>query len=158
MSKLTYLEKATKLSMAIDIAINSIKSFPPKEWNDNDISALINYYSSLKDEVLYPKPVYRNLKSLRYSEIDALTYFQEGYGQAVDDFWRQVDEKNLGYMRENRMAKILKRKRIKFNYEYDFIIDVFLVYKQEGKLADSEVEALNRMIVAYETIHAKDIM
>ncbi|WP_324672035.1 hypothetical protein [Hymenobacter sp. GOD-10R] len=148
--KSNYLEQVSKLSAAIDIAINSIRLLPPDGWNDHDINSITNYYLSLKDEVLYPKPMYKNLKSLKYSEVSALTYFQESSGKTVDYFWRQVDDARLGYRRQNKMLKILKRKRIKSSDEYDFVIDVLLVYQQEGKITTREAEDLNEMIAAYE--------
>lgn len=65
-------------------------------------------------------------------------------------FWGKIKEAKLPYKRENRLAKILKRKKIKDDMEYDFIIDVLVPYQQEGLINEDEVFLLNNLIGDFE--------
>jgi hypothetical protein len=56
----------------------------------------------------------------------------------------------LPYKRENRMAKILKRKKIINDIEYDFVTDVIVPYQQEGMITEEEVISLNTYLGDYE--------
>lgn len=150
MAKFNYTEEAETLSKAIDIAIESLQKFPPKGFNDNHLNHFVNVYLDFKHQALNPGPQYKNSRSFSYVKNDVFTYFQEGAGDAVNYFWKQVNEQNLGYKRENKLAKILKRQKIKNQIEYDFVIDVLVPYQQEGLISESDVDTLNKMILEYE--------
>ena len=94
-------------------------------------------------------PKYQNLASLKYRVNDVLTYFQEASGAGVEYFWQQIAEQQLGYKRENKLAKILKRNRIKDDIEYDFIIDVIMPYQQEHIITSEEVSILNDLLLKF---------
>lgn len=150
MAKSNYEEQAQALSKAIDIAIESIKKFPPKEFDANHLNHFISSYLQFKKNVLEPEEKYKNSQSLSYIKNDVLTYFQEGTGNAVHYFWQQVNAQNLGFNRENKLAKILKRKKIKNQIEYDFVVDVLVPYQQESLISKSDVTELNQMIAEFE--------
>jgi len=150
MAKFNYTKQAHTLSKVIDIAIESVKKFPPKGFNDNHLSQFVNAYLEFKHEALNPGPEYKNSKSFSYAKNNVLTYFQEGTGEAVNYFWQQIHKQDLGYKRENKLVKILKRQKIKNQLDYDFIIDVLLPYQQQGLISESEVNVLNKLIAEFE--------
>ncbi|WP_218918533.1 hypothetical protein [Flectobacillus major] len=90
------------------------------------------------------------MASLKYSIDEVFTYFQEGNGQTVEKFWEKIKEAGLPYKRENKLVKILKRKRIKDDIEYDFVIDVIVPYQEEGLISADEVALLNQWIGDFE--------
>lgn len=145
-----YSLKSIELVKAIDIAIDSLRKHPPKIWNHEIVSDTINIYEEWKENALKPLPQYRNLKSLSYSISDTLTYFQESSGDDVNYFWDKIKEQNLPYKRENKLAKILKRKKIKDDIEFDFVIDVLVPYQQEGLINEEEVILLNTYLGDFE--------
>jgi len=150
MAKLNYKEQANALSEAIDIAIDSVKKFPPKGFDETHLNHFITTYLEFKNNALNPEPQYRNSQSLAYIKSDVFTYFQEGSGDAVNDFWKQVGERNLGFLRENKLVKILKREKIKNRIEYDFLIDVIVPYQQEGLINAAEAKQLAKMLAEFE--------
>ncbi|MFN5772741.1 hypothetical protein, partial [Flavobacterium sp.] len=78
------------------------------------------------------------------------TYFQEGSGVTVNQFWKKIESNNLPFKRENKLKKILSRNKIKNENEYQFIIDVFQPYVESGLLNQLEIDSLNEMIRRYE--------
>ena len=150
-----YLQSSINLAKAIDIAIESLEKHPPKIWNDETVRDTINIYEEWKENTLNPLPQYRNLKSLSYKTNDVFTYFQECAGEEVNYFWDKIKEHNLSYRRENKLAKILKRKKIKDDIEFDFVIDVLVPYQQEGLINEEEVILLNAYIGDFEELSKK---
>ncbi|KQO25830.1 hypothetical protein ASF10_23645 [Flavobacterium sp. Leaf82] len=145
-----YQEESISLAKASDIAINMIKRFPPKGWDEKTISHVIANRLEIKKDVLNPEPQFRNLKSLKYNIEAVFTKFQEGHGILVEEFWKEIKAQNLPYKRENKMLKILKRKKINNIHEYDFVIDVMVPYEQEGLINHDEVILLNDLIAEFE--------
>ena len=64
--------------------------------------------------------------------------------------WKEIKAQNLPYKRENKLAKILKRKKINNIHEYDFVIDVIVPYQQEGLINEEEVVLLNKWLGDFE--------
>jgi hypothetical protein len=153
MRKFSYEEQTIQLTAAIDIAINAFELFPPPNWDENNIQRAINTYMSLKNSLIDPEPRYKNTKSLSYLENDVFTYFQEGSGKTVDFFWAQIKSSGLHYRRENKLARVIKRGKIRNQLEYEFIIDVLVPYQQEGIIGPDETSLLNKFIAAYEEKH-----
>ena len=48
------------------------------------------------------------------------------------------------------MAKILKRKKINNDIEYDFVTDLIVPYQQEGMITEEEVILLNAYLGKFE--------
>jgi hypothetical protein len=57
---------------------------------------------------------------------------------------------NLPYERENKLEKILSKRKIKNRQEYDYVIDTMVPFKQEGIISDSDFELLNQLIGEFE--------
>lgn len=150
MARLKYEEKVENLSKVINIAIRNLEQHPPKGFDKNHLEQFINTYLDLKNNALNPKPQHKNTTSLKYIENDVFTYFQEGFGEAVNVFWEEVKEEKLPYKRINKISKILKRKKIKSQLEYDFITDVIVPYQKEGLIDNQDLESLNKMISDFE--------
>lgn len=151
MTKFDYESEANRLAQAIDIAIQTFKMYPPKGFDEKQLTHVVNVYEKYKTEVLSPEKRFRNKSGLNQSTNEVFTYFQEGHGNTVNVFWDKINESKLGFKRENRLAKILKRKKIKDHIEYDFVIDTLVPYQQEGLVSIEEVELLNKLIYDYET-------
>jgi len=146
-NKKTYEEEVNNLLQAINIAIIVIQE---NGASDNRSIPLNNFHAQLIEEIKNSGPQFRNLKSLSYKIDDLFTFFQEGSGIIVDKFWEKIKESNLPYKRVNRIAKILKRGKIKNDIEYQFIIDVMQPYLTEGVFTEEEYAQVNGMIDAFE--------
>lgn len=150
MTRLTYREKADNLSEVINIAIEVLQEHPPKGFDKTHLEQFINTYLDSKNNALNPQPQYKNSASLKYIENDVFTYFQEGFGKAVNLFWEKIKQQELPYKRVNKISKILKRNKIKNQLEYDFIIDVMIPYQKEGLIDNDDIISLNKMISNFE--------
>lgn len=148
--KRTYIEEANNLIRAIDIAIDAFKKYPPNKFQPENIEQVVKIYLEQRNNVLNPEPQFRSLSSLKYTISDVFTYFQESGGQTVDYFWKEIKKAKLPYKRENKIGKILKRKTIKNETEYEFIIDILVPYQQEGLINSNEALLLNNMIADFE--------
>lgn len=49
------------------------------------------------------------------------------------------------------MEKILKRKKINNQQEYDYVIDTIVPFQQEGIISEEDVKNLNKYIEIFET-------
>jgi hypothetical protein len=145
-----YEEVSLNLIKAADIAIESIKKFPPKKESKDFSRHLLNCYQENKELIINAEPKFRNLTSLKYDYEVIFTRFQEGSGEDVEEFWKQIKEASLPYKRENKMAKILKRKKIKNDIEYDFVTDVIVPYQQEGMITEEEEILLKKYLGDFE--------
>jgi hypothetical protein len=139
-----YETEVSRLARAIDLAIDSFKSYPPKDFGKDEIVHVIKVYSEWKTAVLNPIPQYRKLASLKYKVADVFTFFQESSGETVDYFWKQIDKESLGYIREDKLRKIIDRGKIKGRIEYDLVVDLIVIAEQE------EFVKLSSMIEAFE--------
>lgn len=146
-TKKNYEEEVKNLLQAINIAIDVTREY---EASDQISIPLNNYNYHLIEQIINAAPQYRNLKSLSYDIDDFFTLYQEGSGIAVDKFWEKIKESNLPYKRVNRIAKTLKRGKIKNDIEYQFIIDVMQPYLTEGVITEEEYGQINDMIAAFE--------
>ena len=90
------------------------------------------------------------MESLGYTEEAVFTFFQEGHGKCVDEFWKMIKAAELPFRRENKLKKIMKRGSIKNRIEYDFVIDVLLPYQEDGLIGAEEVKLLNQWIGEFE--------
>jgi hypothetical protein len=150
MSKFNYTEQAATLAEVIDIAINSVRKFPPSGFNETHVNHFVNTYLEFKKSVVHPEPKYANIQSLAYTRNDVFTYFQEGSGDTVNYFWKQLNERQLPFRRENKLTKILERKKIKNRIEYDFVKDVCVAYVQKEIITLTEANQLEQMMTAFE--------
>jgi hypothetical protein len=150
MKKDNYVIQSENLLVAIEIAIKAFKKYPPKNWNEGTFQHVIDFYSECKSRIINAEPKYRNMKSFKYLYEDVFTNFQESSGQEIEEFWKEIKKHNLPFKRENKLVKILKRKKIKDDIEYDFVIDVIVPYQQEGLINEEEVVALNQYISDFE--------
>ncbi|MFC3812820.1 hypothetical protein [Lacihabitans lacunae] len=150
-----YQTEIENLRKACDIAIEAYTNYSPKNWKQSDIDWFVLCTNQTKSGLIDRKPPYNNLSSLKYEYQDVFTYFQEGSGQTVEEFWKIIREEGLPYKRENKLAKILKRGKVKSHIEYDFIKDLIGPYKQEGIISESEESFLDGILVAFEVKNKK---
>ncbi len=148
--KRTYDEEAKNLARAIDIAIESVQKYPPKEFQTAHVEHFVTVYSDIKNSALNPEPQFKNMSSLKYLVEEVFTYFQESKGEEVEYFWKNIQGENLPFERENKLLKILKKGKIKSQAEYDYIIDVIVPFQQSGIIVGSQVERLNQFIADFE--------
>lgn len=141
------VENTVKL---IDIAIYSISQYPLKGFNKQHIDKVIDSYIDAKKRAVSPESKYKNLTSLKYVTDEVLTIYQESSGEAVEFFWTKIKEEGLPYKRTNKVLKILKNKKIKNDYEYNFVIDIIVPYEQTGIITKEEALLLKKMIFDFE--------
>lgn len=146
-----YLETATNLIKAADIAIELFKKYPPKIWDEKTVAEVINVYGIFKDKIENAGPKHENLKSLKYDYENIFTPFQEAAGEFENEFWNQIKEQKLPFKRENKLVRILNRKKINIDIEYDFVIDVIVPYQQEDLINGEEVSLLNAYVGDFES-------
>lgn len=154
-SKRDYQTEAVRLSKAIDIAVEAFQKNPPKGMSDYQIENLVKFYSECKENALNPEPEYKSLASLKYIIQDVFTFFNEASGTAVEYFWNKIEEEQLAYERTNHLANIFERGKIKGRTEYEFAVDIIVLYEQEGKISSEQVSDLVRMIGEYENKNKK---
>lgn len=150
MPRKNYAVEAAKLATAIDLAIAAFKKYPPKDFEKDHLLQVVQGYTEMKMQALNPAPEFKNMVALNYLVQDALTYFQEGVGEAVTYFWKQLAEANLGFVREDKLRKVIGRKRIKGRAEYDLVTDTFIAAEQEGRISQEEARVLSRMLGDFE--------
>lgn len=144
-----YKEEADNLIKAIDISIEVLKEYPLTEYDQELTDSLINHSINTKDSLLNVEKKFRNLTSLKYFVEDIFTFFQEGSGKAVNEFWKKISEAQLPYERVNKLEKILKRKKIKDDHEYNYVIDTMVPYYQEGTITEEEFKTLDALLGKY---------
>ena len=145
-----YEQQAKQLSEVIDIAIESFKNLPPKNWTVENIKNVINNYVDFKIKTLNHELQFKNLQSLKYIENDVFIFFQEGSGTTVEYFWNKLRENNSCYKRENKVLKILKREKINNQIEYNFVKDIITPYRQENLITLQEEKLLKELLEKYE--------
>lgn len=145
-----YLAAVDNLIKAIDIAIKSVKKYPPINWDDEAVNQFVDVYIMYKERRINCEKKFQNLSSLKYNVQDIFTYFQECSGPDVEEFWKQIKEADLPYKRENKLAKILKRRKINNDIEYDFVTDVIVPYQQEGLINEEESLLLKKYLGDFE--------
>lgn len=150
MVKKIYEVEALNLAKAADIAIFIFENHAPNSWSKEEIEHLKNFYLETKGNAINPEPQYKNIASLRYLNEAIFTPFQEGSGHYVNLFWEKIKEAGLPFNRVNKLEKILKRKRINNQQEYDYVIDTLVHFQQEGFLSEEDVMCLNNYIDAFE--------
>ena len=150
-----YTQASNNLAKAADIAIDSFKKYPPKNWNEETLNHVLNCYSEWKENSLNPEKKFRKLTSLKHIIEHIFTVFQESNGDYVEEFWKEIKAQNLPYKRENKLAKIIKRKKINNIHEFDFVIDVIVPYQQEGLINTEEVVLLNKWLGEFENLKKK---
>lgn len=138
------------LDKVINIAIEVIKNNPPKGFTDSNINQFLDTYLDIKNAISNPDPKHKNSTSLKYYTNDVFTFFQEGHGDAVSIFWDKIKEINLPFKRENKILKILKRRKINSQIEYDFVTDVMNPYKTEGLISNDDLSLINDLLRDYE--------
>jgi hypothetical protein len=145
-----YKIEITNLEKSCDIAIEVFSQYPPKNWPINEVFWAIKCRKETKENLIDRQAPFNTLTSLKYVYEEIFTYFQEGSGQTVEEFWKRIKEEKLPYKRENKMVKILKRKKIKNKIEFDFVIDVMIPYLNEGLISEEDIELINEMISNFE--------
>ena len=140
-----YADEVVKIISAIDIAIEAFEKFDVK---DKDV--FIRVYKDYKEKRLNAEAQYRNMASLNYTIADILTWFQEGTGDDVEYFWKQVEKQNLGYIREDKLAKILNRGKILGRIEYEYVTDVIVAAEQENRITENQAVQLKIMVGDFE--------
>ena len=149
-AKFDYNAEALRLAKAIDLAIEAFQKYSPQNWNTQQVMHFVKVYSEWKNSALNPAPQFKKAASLNYIIEDVFTYFQEGAGNNVEHFWAQITKENLGYIREDRLSKILSKNKLKNCVDYEYVIDVLVVAEQEGRIGEQQVKKLSEIIGEYE--------
>lgn len=139
-----------RLSKAIDIAVETFKECHPKQFSEDNISHTIKTYLEWKEMALNPEPAFRKIASLKYLVESVFTFFHESSDPCTTYFWERIKQNNLGYQRENKLEKILKRGEIRGRIEFEYATDMLVVAEQEGLITQEESVRLSELIGQYE--------
>lgn len=155
MASKIYEEQAENLIKAINIANEILIKTPPKGFNSHHVEIFLETYNRIKKQIIEAEPKFQTLVSLKHDVTAVFTYFNEGSGETVDEFWKKIQENDLPYIRENKLEKVLSRKKIRNQQEYDYVIDTIVPFEQEGMISKTDVEILNQLIGEYENKQTK---
>jgi len=146
----TYIEAVQSFLRLAELAREAYIKFP-REGNE-----IILRSSEMRiQQRMDADQKYRNLVSLKYDEVEVLTFFNEGSGPTVEYFWKRIAEEGLPYQRKDVLGDVLKRGRIRTRQEYDVIVDTYIPAQQEGRITSEQAIALGSMIEDYENRAAK---
>lgn len=145
-----YEEEAQKLARAIDLAIEAFEKECPPDFQAQHQAHLISTYGDWKRQCLNPEAAFRNLASLKYLVESVFTYFQEASGNTVEYFWRRIQEEELDFKREDKLAAILHRGRIRNRHEYELVIDRMPLNTEKEPSVSDLTNKLNQMLAQYE--------
>lgn len=155
MASKSYQEQSENLLKAIDIAIEVVRANPINGFNEQHLQLFVDSYQTWKNQLLHAEPKFQTLTSLKYNVADVFTYFNEGTGETVDEFWKKIKNEGLPYERENKLEKIILKKKIKNQQEYDYVTDTMVPFKQEGLINEEQFALLNRLVGDFENKLAK---
>jgi hypothetical protein len=147
----SYQKEVEKLCKAIDISIDSYKTYPPKDWTSEIINMVTSNLEKDKLSRIEAEPKFRTFASLKYDIEAVFTYFQEATGKTVEYFWKKIGEAELDYKRENKLEKILNRGKIRGQIEYEYVTDMIVVSEQVGLTSKEETLKLSDMLGEYES-------
>jgi hypothetical protein len=107
-------------------------------------------YLDCKNSALNPEPQFKKIASLKYKIEDVFAIFQEGTGEFVEYFWKEIKNQNLDYAREDRLGKILKHGKIKSIIEFDYVKDSIVAAEKENTITNMEAKILSEMLITFE--------
>lgn len=146
-----YKELIEEYEKMMDIAIWSLKNFDSKPLYGIHKENFYKYYEEEKKRRLSIETgKFASIASLKYNINDALIFFNEASNEAIEQFWKRIKEESLPFKRENKLKKILKRKRIANDIEFDFVTDVLVPYIQEGLITQEEELLLKQYLGDFE--------
>jgi len=151
-----YNTEALRLSKAIDIAVESFRKYPTDKLSAEQNEHSIKCYLDWKEKALNPEPKFRSLASLKYIIKDTFDFFNESSGLGIEYFWERITQEQLGYERQDILAKIFERGKIRGRTQYEFAVDVIIVYEQMGKITADQASKLGAMIGDYENKKSKE--
>lgn len=153
MDKPEYDKKLSDFCKAIDIAIEAFQKYPPELFEPKHVIIATNSLNMYKDAALSSKS--KSLRGLNQSINEVLSPLQEGNEKHVEYFWKKIEENNIPYVRENRLLKILTRKKINSAFEYDLVTDMMVPLYQLKKITEDEFNLLGKLLDDYETKKSK---
>jgi hypothetical protein len=152
MGKSTKYEiESKRLAEVAEIAIEMVPlmhSLSPseKEW-------YLKCYKDLRSKILFPEKQFRNLTSLKYIQETIFNTVNNTGGAHLEKFWKLIEEKNLGYVREsieNMFEKIAKKKRLN-EHDYEFLTDNIVEAEQTGKITAEQAIYFKNLIGKHES-------
>ena len=99
MASKKYIEARDNLIKAIDLANEALLRYPNGKDKQKfvydgvsytELEWMIKWHNEIKDRRLNEEKKYETLQSLKYTIEDVFTYFQEGAGPDVNEFWRLI--------------------------------------------------------------------
>lgn len=142
--KADFLTRADAFLAAHEIALAIVcKSRDAWEKTTHRAAALFDVESIRRGHV-------RTLTGLKHLEQAFFTRWNEEVSRKTLAFWREIARAGLPYERRDLMAEIFARGRIPSREHYEFAVDAIGIAEDESLLDADQVEALSRMIGAYE--------
>ncbi len=149
--RMTYQERAERLSKAVDIAIEIINE--SDRFGDDFKTPMINFCTQIKQMALNPEPQFKKVVSIKYLENDFLTYWNESADREVDKFWKELHKNGIDFEKKDTIQTVLKRGKIKDIHEFDNIVDNIVVAEQIGRINKEQANELSNMIGDFENLN-----
>lgn len=146
--RMTYQERAERLSKAVDIAIEIINE--SDRFGNDFKTPMINLCAQIKQMALNPEPQFIKVASIKYLENDFLTYWNESADREVDKFWNELHKNGIDFEKKDTIQTVLKRGKIKDIHEFDNIVDNIVVAEQIGRINKEQAIELSNMIGDFE--------
>jgi hypothetical protein len=148
---MNYQEKVIYIQKIIEVNSIIIEKYPYYLFgNDFGLSENLKLLKEMQMDLSNAHKVRISSADLKDYEEYLTTVYQEASGEAIELFWRIIKDRSIPLKRLNKMAKILKRGRIKDQYEYDFVTDVIVPYIQANMITAEEEIALKQMLGKFE--------
>lgn len=149
----TYKERKEMFIEALSIGDVIISA--TNETEENVKTAFLKFSDNVRSALSDPDPKFQNLKSLAYVENDYFAYWNEATGEHVEKFWKEMSTRSFPFGRKDILQAVLKRKKIKDEHEYHYLVDSIVVLQQEGRITHDEAALLSRYMDDFENKAAK---
>lgn len=140
-----------KLLEIIDVAFLAYNKYE-NSYEPELFKNIIRFIAEYRKHAESPKR--RRLSNLNDITQMVLIYFQEGFGPDVDFFWNEIEARRIDLKRVDVLEKILRKKRISNDSEYDFVTDMLVEAQQTGQITEETAELLDHYLGIYEKKHA----
>jgi hypothetical protein len=144
----TYDDRARQFVQAVDIIKNVCSQ--SSRFSDEQKTMISKGFTEFQRMALNPEPPFRRIASLRYLEEEVLSGWYNATGPDADSVWSQIHEQVLPYQRKDVLAKVLKRRRIKDQHEFDYITYSIVLAQQDGRITKGQALELDSLLMKFQ--------
>jgi hypothetical protein len=143
----TYESRATLFAKACDIGYEVLrKAEIPEDEKQRELKIIL----ADKNLALNPLPQFKKMQSLKCIEAEHFWYWNEKSGVHINLYWKAISQAGLPFKRKDVILSVLKRKRVKDIYEFDFLKDELLSAEQTGRVTMEQAEIIKKFMEKFE--------